>query len=96
MLHFWQHFDFPVCFAPQFAMSIRLPKNRPEPARNFKVLLNGFMALAYTGSGLFLLLVPGSGRIIATEYIKVLSVSLILYGIFRAVRAYLSFKSPKF
>lgn len=54
------------------------------------------MSLAYLGSGLVLLLVPGSTKVIGPEYIKVLSVSLIIYGIFRGFRAFSGFMNSKF
>jgi len=68
---------------------------RSDPAKRILLGLNISMALAYFFCGAFLLVSPSSGKIMPMEYVKVVGTALVLYGTFRAYRAYLSFSKPK-
>lgn len=76
-------------------MANRILNQRPDPARNIKFFLQIIMSLAYLGSGAFLWFHPGGRKVIAPEYITITSVVLIVYGVFRLIRAYLTYSKPR-
>jgi hypothetical protein len=71
------------------------PQRRSSPAKSLILGLNISMAIAYLFCGLFLFFSPSAGKILPAEYLKVVSLALVLYGCFRAYRAYLQFTRPK-
>jgi len=71
------------------------PQRRSNPARPMILGLNICMSIAYLFCGLFLFFSPSAGKIMPAEYLKLVSLALVLYGLFRAYRAFLQFTKPK-
>lgn len=58
-------------------------------------MLNATMALAYMSAGAFLFLSPDAGKVVPADFRIPVAVALVFYGIFRAIRAYLSHFSSR-
>jgi hypothetical protein len=86
---------YKVLFVYLGKLMIIKPPGRTHSVKWIKLSLNGFMALAYSGIGFFLLFSPAALRIIPQEYCTVAGISLVLYGFFRGFRAYLQFKNNR-
>jgi len=54
---------------------------------NFKLISQTLMSLIYVGMGVFLIFVPAAERVLDQNYLLPVGVCLMVYGLFRMIRA---------